>query len=49
MLFEESSWVLTREQFPDDLTVAIAQAVIDTNGLKDAYEITKHEQCPADP
>jgi hypothetical protein len=44
--FEESSWVLTREQFPDDLTVALAQAVIDLNGLQDAYEIIKHEDCP---
>jgi len=41
--------VLTREQFPDDVTIATAQAAIDMNALQDAYDITKHEQCPTDP
>jgi hypothetical protein len=49
MHFEENSWVLTRERYPDDLTIAITDVVIDVNNLQDAYEITKHEQCPADP
>jgi hypothetical protein len=47
--FKENSWVLTREQFPDDLTIAITQAVIDSNNLQEKYETTKHENCPADP
>jgi hypothetical protein len=47
--FKENSWVLTREQFPDDLTIGKTQDVINMNGLQEAYETTKHENCPADP
>lgn len=45
----ENSWLLTRERYPDALTVAIADQIIDENGLQDAYEFTKHEACPSDP
>jgi len=45
----EYSWLLTRERYPDALTLAEAQAVIDANGLEDKYNITKHENCPLDP
>lgn len=45
----ENSWLLTRERYPDALTVATADQIIDENGLQDAYEFTKHEACPSDP
>jgi len=40
---------LTRERYPDALTIATAQGIIDANGLQDAYAVTKHEACPMDP
>jgi hypothetical protein len=45
----EYSWVLTRERYPDALTVSYANQVIEENGLQDKYAITKHENCPVDP
>ncbi|XP_065340545.1 lazarillo protein-like [Cloeon dipterum] len=43
------AWVLTRERFPDDATLAEIERVIADNQLADRWEITPNDNCPEDP
>ncbi|XP_065333170.1 lazarillo protein-like [Cloeon dipterum] len=43
------AWLLTRDRVPSSETLALAQEVIDRNGLVDSFLITNHDSCPEDP
>ncbi|XP_065342360.1 apolipoprotein D-like [Cloeon dipterum] len=43
------AWVITRERFPDDVTLAEIERVIAANQLADEWEITPNDNCPEDP
>ncbi|XP_059474892.1 apolipoprotein D-like [Neocloeon triangulifer] len=42
-------WLLTRERFPSNETLDLAQQVITANQLDEKFIITPQENCPLDP